>query len=52
MICILCKFGKRIYLVTVDDDVIGVKTTRLLEKCGKMVFKIVSPTDDFEILRQ
>lgn len=31
---------------------LGIKTTRLLEKCGKMVFKIVSPTDDFEILRQ
>ena len=35
-------------MVTVNLDVIGIKATGSLEKCGKMDFEIVSSTDDFE----
>ena len=48
MICSLSIFGKIIFVVTVNYDVISIQATRSLEKCGRTVFEIVSPTDDFE----
>ena len=41
-------FGKIIFVVTVNYDVISIYATGSLENCGRVVFKIVSPTDDFE----
>ena len=38
-------------MVTLNYDVIGILTTGSLEKCGRTVFKIVSPTDDFETIK-
>ena len=43
-------FGTKIISVTVNYDVISIQATGSLEKCGRMVFKIVSPTDDFEAI--
>ena len=47
----LSMFGTNIFAVTVNYDVIGMQTTGSLEKCGETVFKIVSPTDDFETIK-
>ena len=41
-------FGTKIFVVTLDYDVIGIQAMGSFEKCGRTVFKIVSPTDDFE----
>ena len=44
-------FGKIIFVVTVNYDIIGIQATGSLEKCGRTVFGIVSPTDDFETIK-
>ena len=44
-------FGKIIFVVTVNYDCIGIKAAGSLEKCGRTVFKIVSPTDDFDTIK-
>ena len=51
MIYSLGMLGKIIFVVTVIYDVISISATRALEKCGKTIFKIVSPTDDFETIK-
>ena len=48
MIYNLSMFGKIIFEVTVNSDVIGIWATGSLEKSGRTVFEIFSPTDDFE----
>ena len=48
MIYNLSMFGKIIFEVTVNSDVIGICATRSFEKSGRTVFEIFSPTDDFE----
>ena len=52
MIYILCKFGKIISLVTIDDDVIDIQSMGPLEKCGRVVFKIVSSMYDIETIKK
>ena len=47
----LSMFGKTIFVVTVNYDLIGIQATGSLEKCGRMAFEIVSPTDDFETMK-
>ena len=51
MIYNLSMFGKIIFVVTVNYDVISIYATRFLEKCGRTVFNIVSPSDDFEAIK-
>ena len=51
MIHHLSMFGQMIFVVIVNYDVIGVQATGSLEKCGRTVFKIVSPTDYFEKIK-
>ena len=51
MIYNLSKFGKIIFVVTVNYDFISIYATRFLEKCGRTVFKIVSPSDDFDAIK-
>ena len=40
-----------IFVVSVNYDVISIKATRLLEKCGRAVFENVSSTGDFEAIK-
>ena len=51
MIYNLSMFGTKNFAVTVNYDVIGIWATGSLQKCGRTVFKIVSPTDDFETIK-
>ena len=51
MIYNLSMFRKIIFVVTVNYDVIVIYSIEKLEKCGRTVFEIVSPTDDFEIMK-
>ena len=51
MIYNLTMFGTKIFAVTVNFDVLSIQVMGSLEKCGKTVFKIVSPTDDFETVK-
>ena len=44
-------FRKIIFVVTVNYDVIVIYSIEKLEECGRTVFEIVSPTDDFEIMK-
>ena len=44
-------FGKIIFVVTVNYDVIGIWATGSLGKCGRTVFEIVLPTDNFETIK-
>ena len=44
-------FGKIIFVVTVNYDVIDIWAMGSLENCGRTDFKIVSPTDDFKTIR-
>ena len=46
----LSTFGKIIFVVTVNYDVISIQAKGSLEKCGRTVFEIVSPTDNFETI--
>ena len=48
MIYNLSMFGKIIFVITVNYEAISIQATGSLEKCDRTVFKIVSPTDDFE----
>ena len=43
-------FGKIIFAVTINYDVIGIQATEYLEKCEKKVFEIVSPSDYFQTI--
>ena len=47
----LSMFGTKMFAVTVNYDAIGIQATGSLEKCGWTVFKIVSPTDDFDTIK-
>ena len=47
----LSTFGEMIFVVTVNYDVIGIYATGSLEKCGRTVFEIVSPTDNFQTVK-
>ena len=47
----LSTFGKIIFVVTVNYDVISIYATRSLEKSRRTVFEIVSPTDNFETIK-
>ena len=51
MIYNLSIFGTKIFVETVSYDVNSIQTTGSLEKCGRTVFKIVSPTDNFETIK-
>ena len=44
-------FGKIIFAVTVNYDIVGIYATRSLGKCGRTVFEIISATDDFEAIK-
>ena len=46
----LSMFGKIIFVVSVNYDVISIEVTGSLEKCGGMVLAIVSPTDEFKTI--
>ena len=48
MIYNLSMFGKIIFVITVNYEAISIQATGSLEKCDRTVFKIVSPTDNFE----
>ena len=47
MIYNLSMFGKIIFVVTVNYDIIGIWATGSLEKHGRTDFKIISPIDGF-----
>ena len=47
----LSMFGTKFFAVTINYDAISIQATESLEKCGRTVFKIVSPTDDFETIK-
>ena len=51
MIYDLSMFGTNIFAVTLNYNVIGIQATGFLGKCGRTVFKIVLPTDDFEAIK-
>ena len=51
MIYNLSMFERIIIVVTVNYDVIGFYETGSLEKSGRTVFEIVSPTNDFETIK-
>ena len=51
MIYNLSMFGTKIFAVTVNFDVISIQVMGSLEKCGKTVFKTVSPTGGFETVK-
>ena len=51
MIYNLSMFKRIIIVVTVNYDVIGFYETGSLERSGRTVFEIVSPTDDFETIK-
>ena len=51
MIYNLSMFGTKIFVVAVNFDVIGIQATGSLEKWGRTVFKIVSPSDGFETIK-
>ena len=51
MIYSLSIFGKIIFVVTVTYDLISIEATRSLEKCDRTIFEIVSPTDDFQTIK-
>ena len=51
MVFNLNMFGKIIFVVTVNYDVNSILATGSLEKCGRTVFEIVSPTDNFETIK-
>ena len=51
MIYSLSIFGKIIFVETVTYDLISIEATRSLEKCDRTVFEIVSPTDDFQTIK-
>ena len=42
---------KIIFVVTVNYDIISIRATGPLEKCGRTVIELVSPTDDFEAIK-
>ena len=44
-------FEKVTFEMTMNYNVIGIQATGSLEKCGRTVFEIVSPTDDFETIK-
>ena len=44
-------FEKVTFVMTMNYNVIGIQATGSLEKCGRTVFEIVSPTDDFETIK-
>ena len=46
----LSMFGKMIFVVSVNYDVISIEVTGSLEKCGGMVLAIVSTTDEFKTI--
>ena len=47
----LSMFGTKFFAVTINYDAISIQATESLGKCGRTVFKIVSPTDDFETIK-
>ena len=47
MIHNLSMFEKIIFVVTVNNDVIGIQSVVSSEKSGRTVFETVSSTDDF-----
>ena len=51
MIYNLSMFGKIVFVITLNYDVIGIQATGSLEKCDRTVFEIVSSTDDFETIK-
>ena len=51
MIYNLSMFGTNIFAVSINYDVIGIQATGSLETCGRTIFKIVLPTDDFETIK-
>ena len=51
MICNSSIFGKIFFVVTVNYDVIGIQAMGDLEKCGRIVFNIILPTDNFETIK-
>ena len=48
----LGMFGKNIFVVTVNYDVIGIWTTGSSRNCGRTVFKIASRTADFKTINR
>ena len=44
-------FGKIVFAVTVNYDVIAISVMGFLEKWGRTVFEIVSPAADFETIK-
>ena len=44
-------FQKVIFVMTMNYNVICIQATGSVEKCGRTVFEIVSPTDDFETIK-
>ena len=51
MIYNLSIFGTNIFVMIVNYDVIGIQAKGSLEKCDRMVVKVVSPTDHFETIK-
>ena len=51
MIHNLSMFGTKIFTVSVNYDAIGIEAAGSLDKCIRTVFKIVSPTDNFEAMK-
>ena len=51
MIYNLSMFGKIVFVITLNYDVIGIQATGSFEKCDRTVFEIVSSTDDFETIK-
>ena len=48
----LSMFGKIIFALTRDNDIIAIYATGSLQKCGTTILKIVSPTDNFETKKE
>ena len=44
-------FEKILFVVTVNNDVIGFEETGSLEKCGKTVLETVSSTEHWETIK-
>ena len=52
MVYNLNMFRKIIFVVTVNYDIVGIQATGSLGKCGRAVFEIISPTDNFETIKK
>ena len=51
MIYNFSMFGTKVFEVTVNYDVTSIQATGSFEKCDRTVFKTLSPTDDFETIK-